>query len=560
MPSHAEPTNTLIDDLGTLSHHADGIFTQLDIRHWEITDDTARELIGRIQTFLRGSKMQALLFAIIFSKGIGGRRTDIDDLAKHLGTEGYRMLNFIPQLNELVRRGVLFETTRYDEIGYRVTEEAMKAILNNETELKDRFQNLGQEQLIEEFSRLLRLCDRDDINATELRHLVTSLLENNAGLALCTKMTELALSYEEKCLVLSLIVEILSDDTGVDLSGFINKLCSRLAERTKLKMMFIKGQSVLQQKDYVCFEKGGVFHSDRMLKMTDSGSAFFLGEQAILLESKIKTENVTIIPAAEISPKTLFFNPETEKAFHKLAGLMKPNQMTLITERLRSKQMPEGFCALFYGGPGTGKTESVLQLAAQSGRTVMMVNIADIRDKYVGESEKRLAQVFRSYEKVRKNSELAPILFFNEADALIGKRISVQNAVDQMNNSMQNILLQQLEQFKGLFLATTNLAEHLDNAFERRFLYKIKFELPDIQSRAKIWKSKLDGLTDDEYVKLATDFTLSGGQIENVARKAEIDFILEGGSISHERISRYAAEERLESRDSRPRIGYKGAA
>lgn len=559
MSSATENTCTLVDDLGFLCHHIEGLFNHQELGSWQMADEKARKALHRAKTFLRGSEMQAIMFSVVFNKGISGRRTDIDDLAKHLGTESYRMLNYVPQLGELVRKGVLFETNRYEEIGYRITEETMKAILDNEPEIKERFQNLSQEQLLEEFSRLMRQCDRDDINTQELKLFVNSMLDANAELELCKKMTALDLQYEEKCILLAVIDETLSDGNGLDLFPFLNRLVSRLSVRTKLKMMFLKGETVLLQKDYLHFDKGGFFQAERVLKLTEIGAQHFLGEQAMLHETKISAEHTTFIQHENIDIKPLFFAPETSAKYAQLAKLMQAEQMHRITERLREKKMPEGFCALFYGAPGTGKTESVMQLAAQSGRSILMVNISDIRDKFVGESEKRLAEVFRSYEKIRKRVECAPILFFNEADALIGKRISVSNSVDQMNNSMQNILLQHLEQFKGLFLATTNMADQMDEAFERRFLFKVSFAMPDVDTRALIWKSKIDGLDDSSYRHLAEHFILSGGQIENVARKAEIDFILEGGEVTCEKIARYAQDERLNPSSNRNKIGFRSS-
>jgi SpoVK/Ycf46/Vps4 family AAA+-type ATPase len=121
----------------------------------------------------------------------------------------------------------------------------------------------------------------------------------------------------------------------------------------------------------------------------------------------------------------------------------------------------------------------------------LLVDISEIRDKYVGESEKRLKAVFETYRNSIKHFEQVPILLFNESDALIGKRINVNNSVDQMNNAMQNIILQELEDFRGILMATTNLTSNLDEAFERRFLFKIKYAKPSMGAKKSIWKSKL---------------------------------------------------------------------
>src|SRR5690606_22400642 len=111
-----------------------------------------------------------------------------------------------------------------------------------------------------------------------------------------------------------------------------------------------------------------------------------------------------------------------------------------------------------------------------------------------------------------KNCLLKPILLFNEADAIIGKRKEIGSSnVDQTENTIQNILLEELEGFDGIFLATTNLVKNLDAAFDRRFLFKIEFHKPETSIKAKIWNSKMPVLTEDECKMLASRFDFSGG-------------------------------------------------
>lgn len=103
---------------------------------------------------------------------------------------------------------------------------------------------------------------------------------------------------------------------------------------------------------------------------------------------------------------------------------------------------------------------------------------------WVGESEKNIKGTFDDYKKKVKQLAKAPILLFNEADAIIGKRqVGAERAVEKMENSILNIILQEIEQLDGILIATTNLPENMDKAFERRFLYKIQFEKPDLNCR-----------------------------------------------------------------------------
>jgi SpoVK/Ycf46/Vps4 family AAA+-type ATPase len=220
--------------------------------------------------------------------------------------------------------------------------------------------------------------------------------------------------------------------------------------------------------------------------------------------------------------------------------------------------MRKGFACLFYGSPGTGKTETVNQLARLTGRDVMVVDVTQIKSCWVGESEQNIKGLFDRYRALVKKNEVAPILLFNEADAVLGiRQEGAQRAVDKMENSIQNIILQEMETLEGIMIATTNLTCNLDKAFERRFIYKIEFERPTLEAKTQIWKSMIPSLSDEFATSLAKDYDLSGGQIENVSRKRTVEQILSGVEPSEEMIREYCRTETLNAnQNTRSRIGF----
>ena len=220
--------------------------------------------------------------------------------------------------------------------------------------------------------------------------------------------------------------------------------------------------------------------------------------------------------------------------------------------------MRTGFSCIFYGSPGTGKTETVYQIARQTGRAIVPVNVSEIKSCWVGESEKMIQGVFNKYRALVEDSEVAPILLFNEADAIFGiRREAATDAVDKMENSIQNIILQEMEKLDGILIATTNLTQNLDKAFERRFLYKIKFNKPSVEAKGKIWKSLLPSLTEQEAGILASNYDFSGGQIENVSRKKVIQTIIDGREPDFDEVRSYCSEELLEGKGGEGRrIGF----
>ena len=187
----------------------------------------------------------------------------------------------------------------------------------------------------------------------------------------------------------------------------------------------------------------------------------------------------------------------------------------------------------------------------------MQVNISQIKSCWVGESERNIKRLFDNYRELVKKSDITPILLFNEADAIINKRLEgAQSAVNKMENSIQNIILQEMENLDGILIATTNLAGNMDKAFERRFLYKIKFEKPTLEARMSIWHEMIPALDEDVIRTLASKYDFSGGQIENIARHYTIGNILHGKSDNDiEIITSYCDNERFDTIQCR-KIGF----
>jgi SpoVK/Ycf46/Vps4 family AAA+-type ATPase len=152
---------------------------------------------------------------------------------------------------------------------------------------------------------------------------------------------------------------------------------------------------------------------------------------------------------------------------------------------------------------------------------------------------------------------MTPILLFNEADAIIGKRQEgAERAVEKMENTIQNIILQEMETLDGIMIATTNLAQNMDKAFERRFLYKVKFTKPTLEARASIWHEMIPALSEEETRSLVLKYDFSGGQIENIARHHAIDSILHGMADNLlETLTHHCDNERLENKGYRS-IGF----
>lgn len=297
------------------------------------------------------------------------------------------------------------------------------------------------------------------------------------------------------------------------------------------------------------------FVNKESFKVTERTKRELLGELHLKSVSDGR-KGADIIKCKDIKAKQLFFPHKVEGQVEELAGLLKESNYKAICRRMKKKGFHNGFACLFYGTPGTGKTETAMQLARLTGRDVMLVDIPSVRSMWVGESEKNVKGIFTRYAGLVKDSRRTPILLFNEADAIIGKRTqNHDSAADKMENTMQNIILQEMENLNGILVATTNLQDNMDRAFERRFLYKIKFERPDALSRARIWKSMIPELDGSDVEHLAQAYDFSGGQIENIARHYTIECILKGEeSITVKTLDNFCRQENI--RKEARRIGF----
>ncbi len=291
-------------------------------------------------------------------------------------------------------------------------------------------------------------------------------------------------------------------------------------------------------------------------KLTDKAKEMLFKELEI---GKQQTKNQKELQKHDsFAEKKLFYNPREQVQIKQLSELLMPEKFASVQQRLEENGMRKGFACLFYGSPGTGKTETVYQLSRHTQRDLMVIDVSQIKSCWVGESEKNIKNAFDRYRNYVKQCDRAPILLFNEADAVLGiRQEGAQRAVEKTENSIQNIILQEMEQLDGIMIATTNLTQNLDKAFERRFIYKIEFARPSLEAKRSIWQSMIPSLTPPLAEQLAAEYDFSGGQIENIARKRTVELILNGEEPSSEQLhSMCRAEQLANSSSSRRRIGF----
>jgi hypothetical protein len=211
----------------------------------------------------------------------------------------------------------------------------------------------------------------------------------------------------------------------------------------------------------------------------------------------------------------LVLHPNTLRQIHEIEHWITHND-TLMQEWGMQKKVKPGYRALFYGPPGTGKTLTATLLGKHTGKDVFRIDLSRVVSKYIGETEKNLSKLFDKAE--HKNW----ILFFDEADALFGKRTDIRDAHDKYANQEVAYLLQRVEAYNGLVILATNQRTNVDDAFSRRFQAIIHFPLPRAQERLTLWQQAFPPQValapDVDLNAVAARFELTGAGIINIVQ------------------------------------------
>ena len=253
-----------------------------------------------------------------------------------------------------------------------------------------------------------------------------------------------------------------------------------------------------------------------------------------LFDKNIEPKFSSDFPAKKIISQMdwddLILHRQTKEEIQHIKTWLLHNNALLADSNLSRKIKP-GYRALFYGPPGTGKTLTVSLLGKEFNKDVYRIDLSQVVSKYIGETEKNLEKVFSKAEYKDW------ILFFDEADALFGRRTNVSNAHDRFANQEVSYLLQRVEDFNGLLILASNFKTNLDKAFVRRFHAMVHFPMPGAEERLLIWQKTIpQNLQLDNDIKLgdiAQSYELTGAAILNIMQFAALKALQKGdGTIS----------------------------
>lgn len=503
---------------------------------------------------LKFTATQSVLLALFMDRS-ENHHIRISEIAKYCGCRTLRIVRMMPDIDILEQRHYLRASHKRESMSFRMPLEVVRALGANKPYeyVPEKADNVHK--FFDIFDRLMDEKDDDELTHDLLKSNTMGLLEDIHDSEFATLIRAMGMCSEDQLLFIymaHLFVENRDDNIGF---GDLENIFDNDELPFWVKNEFRQRNSDLFLNNLIeNVNEDGMARADRF-KLTDHAKTDILVELNLMEAGQSDKD---IIKSETLTEKSLVYNDQEDLLVAKLKSILSPDKFVEVQTRLHQAGMRHGFCCIFYGHPGTGKTETVYQIARATGRSIMRVDVDRIKSCWVGDSEKNIKALFDRYRAICKNAQLKPILLFNEADAVLGVRMEgASHAVDKMENSIQNIILQEMETLDGIMIATTNLTDNLDKAFERRFLYKIEFKRPSTESRARIWQGMLHGLGADNSEMLAKEFDLTGGEIENIVRKHTVDAILSGNDvIDLDRIREACRTERLTSRSSRPHIGF----
>lgn len=489
------------------------------------------------------------------------------ELASFFNLSNISFLKYTPLLEDLVSEHILRRGIGRNRgeliLTYSILPDCLDAIRNDREYTPLDYSGMSSTDVLVQINRWLSITDNNCAYYKSMVRDIRFLLDKTQHLSFTQQL--LALQLDDAHLVMFLIAacfQIIRRTTYISSVNY-EDILSESYQQDTITTGIDNGDDVLATLH--------LLENDTSDGVADRGD-YILTEhacQTVLADFSYKPRRHSVstgnglINPADIAPKSLFYNEREGKQIQRLASMLQPDKLANVRQRLHDSGLRTGFCILFHGAqPGTGKTETVLQLCRQTGHPIYQVKMSEMRSKWVGESEKQVQAIFDNYRRMvetsRKQQTPLPILFLNEADALLGARMQSDDmsSVDKMNNTMQNIILQNMEDLDGVMIATTNLTANLDKAMERRWLMTILFEKPEASVRSKIFCSMLPQLTTEDAQHLAVEFpTFAGGQIENVTRRLKIEQVLEDVPFTLDNLRRLCREEGIAGKARRP-IGF----
>lgn len=523
--------NTLNQNLLTLIEGISAAARTCGLNFGKLENEDAH--VTEIASFLNVSDSQAVLFSCLTELSFQ-KTVTLENLSKHLNSSALRILPFMNELEVLEKKGYIQKNFRkkgrklsYNDMGFSVPHSVIEALRKRDSSMLLTTSEFDLPGFLKQASSIVDERSENILTTAQVQAEIEFLISMNGHIPYVSYIDSNLTKPISKCTMFALSFVRFKGQYRVNVDSFSNSLFDDLGEQLEFSQEIVSGIHELITKNFIQVVSSE-FDGDKYVTLSQNTAKKLYESYPALLISE--SDNSGLISFKTISDKKLFFNESVKEQIGSIEKVLKPNSFKSYRRALSQNKLSSGITAIFYGAPGTGKTEAVYQIARKTGRDIMMVDLSETRSKWFGESEKVVKKIFDDYSLLLKSCDQEPILFINEADGLFSKRIDLNTSrggsAEHAINTIQNVLLQALESFEGILLATSNLTSNLDKAFERRFTFKLNFPKPDNHVRKSIWRSKIPELTQSEAAALADKFEITGGEIDIQVRQVVLKKIL----------------------------------
>lgn len=491
------------------------------------------ESIKRLNQYFGTSTVETVLIVTVFRLSADNSYVDRDDMAKFLSCNPIHFFKHEHSFRRL-QQNKLLETNRRLSMGgvtkrmkYVISDKLHHAIVENlKYEVTPPIVRTDPVELLTDLANMIEEREHESIDTYILSLVFIRFVSEHSKIPLFRNLRLLEMDVYEKMWLVLMINSNLNGKLSVDIEDLGEAIFSKPSDKINFATTLHDQTNALIANNWIAFSSGGFFNKASVALTQKTQD--FLSPLGIKIRIEISQNDKHLITPEAIVTKKLFYNEAEAAQVASLANSLKYRNHAKIQKRLKAQGLRTGICTLLYGAPGTGKTESVYQIAKQTGRPLWKVDLTQLKSMWFGESQKLVKGLFDSYKKLCEDQKRTPILLLNEADAILGQRKGISGSSAQgAENAIQNIFLDCLEDFEGILFATTNMEQSLDPAFERRFLFKIKFEYPEALAQQNIWKAMCPELSKAQAKNLSATFNLSGGEIENVLRKLSMMRVLQ---------------------------------
>ena len=533
-----------------------------------LSDQLINELVMDSQPLMEFydlTHFQALVFSVYLEAKLKDRDIDLEKMVEIFG----KKLSMLAEVNIAIEELSSKKLVYHKRQEYRnrikddhnniicVVDKAAAALMKGD-------KSLMETTKVDNFFSLLTQIRELIVKRIELIISTEDLCDEMIGLLNLNKdfpEVEWLLSYPDLskydlAILINICIEHIEGQEEVNIDKMIKETFSEIQDRVRYSRNIKDNKCPLYLNDLVTNSEDE-FSFLNFVRLSSHSMEVLLGGYKETITKVVKPKLCTVYKAEKIKKETLFYNDVEKKQIETITKALEEENYKKLTAKLQEKGLRTGINILLYGAAGAGKTSTVMQWAAQTGRDVFFLDISGVQSKFVGEAEKQLQSVWTSYRECRKTMDKAAILLFNEADAILGTRMTAESSASKSYNTLQNIMLQNMEDFEdGIFIATTNLASHLDPAFERRFLYKVEYKKPEAHVRKQILNNVFTDISSDTIDKINETCMLTGGQIQNVHKKILINSLLDEDANSEETIFNLCQEEFILSKSERRPIGF----